>query len=280
MYDFRITIEPKILSSTQIIDCLKGMCKAFVFQLEEGEKTHKLHYQGRCSLIKKKRPHLGKKQFKETFEKYLDGVSWYFNPTTNAEYTKGSFNYVMKDDTRIDGPWCDNDIPRYVPRHIRGIDPYPFQQQVLDSMHVYDDRHVNCIIDPTGNNGKSVLSALIRNRGGITIPVCGDSERLIATVCDILLAKQTHQPKLVAIDLPRAINNKRLNMMMTAIEVVKDGWVVDTRNRLREWEYDKPQIWVFTNNDIPTHYMSADRWIFWNINENRELVRVAEEPEL
>lgn len=269
MYDMRITIDPKALSYLDIISNLKGISKHFVFQLERGEATKRLHYQGRVSLIKKKRPHLAKQLFLKAFGKILDGISWYFEPTTNKEFLKGSFIYVMKLDTRVDGTWSDKDMPAYVPRHIRGITPYPFQQTVLDSMTVYDDRSIKCIIDPEGNNGKSILAALIRNAGGITIPCCGDTERLIATVCNILTSKELRQPRLIIVDLPRSINNSRLTMLMTAIEVVKDGYVYDTRNHYKDWSYDKPQIWVFTNNEIPTKYMSNDRWIFYDLVDKK-----------
>ncbi len=278
VYDFRITIEPVSLSHNDVIRCIKGVAKHFVFQLEKGEKTNKLHYQGRLSLIKKKRPHLATKLFLEAFAEKLQGVSWYFKPTTNTEYLKGTFNYMMKLDTRENGPWSDLDIPKYIPRHIRGITPFPFQQTVLDSMHIYDDRKINCIIDPTGNNGKSILAALIRNAGGITIPCVGDTERLVATVCNILMAKQLREPRLVAIDMPRSINNNRLYQLMSAIEIVKDGWVYDSRNHFKEWSYDKPQIWVFTNNEIPTKYMSNDRWNFYEIDGNEKTLKLRVPP--
>lgn len=273
MYDFRITIDPKLLSFVDVISRLKGIGKHFVFQLEKGEQTSRLHYQGRVSLIKKKRPHLATKLFLETFKKFLVGVSWYFKPTTKDEYIKGSFIYQMKLDTREDGPWSDKDMPSYIPRHIRGITPYPFQQTVLDSMTEYDDRSIKCIIDPQGNNGKSILAALVRNAGGITIPCCGDTERLIATVCNILTSKELRQPRLICVDLPRSINNARLTMLMTAIEVIKDGYVYDTRNHYKDWSYDKPQIWVFTNNEIPSKYMSNDRWIFYDLHEKQLVQR-------
>lgn len=276
VYDFRITIEPQDLSYLDVISNLKGIAKQFMFQLEKGTKTLKLHYQGRLSLIKKKRSHLAVKQFLEVFGNVLDGISWYMKPTTNKEYLKGTFVYVMKLDTRVDGPWSDKDVPKYVPRHIRGITPYPFQQAVLDTMLEYDDRSINCIIDTKGNNGKSILASLIRNAGGITIPCVGDTERLVATVCNILQSKELRVPRLIAIDMPRSINNNRLKMLMSAIEICKDGWVYDTRNRFTEWSYDKPQIWVFTNNPMPSKYMSKDRWKFWNIDENKQLVSAVE----
>ncbi len=276
MYDFRIGNEN--LSYNSVMNCLKGIAKRFVFQLEEGTKTKYEHFQGRLSLYHKKRPHLATKLFLTCFKDIELNGGWYIQPTTGEEFLKGSFNYQMKLDTRIDGPWSDKDLPSYVPRHIRNITPRPFQKQVLDTMHVYDDRHINCIIDPQGNKGKSYLAAFIRNAGGITVPCCGDTERLVATVCDILIGKQTRQPRLVAIDLPRSVNNNRITQLMTSIEIIKDGWVYDMRHSFKEWTYDKPHVWVFTNNDMPCKYFSSDRWIFWRINANYELVRREASP--
>lgn len=272
-YDFRITIDDKHLSHDAIMDCFKGWVSKFVFQYEETNNNKNKHYQGRVRLIKKKRPHNATTLFLNAFGGYLDGKSWYFAPTTNKEYVRGSFIYVMKDESRIAGPWSDKDWFKYVPRHIRNITPYPFQQEVLDSMEVYDDRSIKCIVDTKGNNGKSVLGTLIRHAGGVTIPFCGDVERLIATVCDILIAKDNRTPKLIAVDLPCSVNNNRLSQLMTAVEVIKDGHVYDTRNHYKSWEYDKPQIWVFTNNEMNNLYMSRDRWVFYTIEDKKLVIR-------
>lgn len=272
MFDIRLSSES--LSYQDVISGLKGIAKKFVFQLEEGIKTQYRHYQGRISLIKKKRRHLARQQFVKAFNLTSGGNGWYCEPTTDEEFLKGSFSYVMKDDTRIDGPWSDKDIPVYVPRHIRNRTPRPFQKQVLDSMLEYDERHINCIIDPQGNNGKSILAAFIRNAGGITIPCVGDTERLVATACDILYGSQNRNPRLIAIDLPRSINNNRISQLMTAVEIIKGGWVFDMRYSFKDWTFDIPQVWCFSNNPIPEKYMSKDRWIFWQLSDDYKLSKI------
>ena len=88
------------------------------------------------------------------------------------------------------------------------------------------------------------------------------------------MAKDLRQPGLIAIDLPRSINNNRLSQLFQAIEIIKDGWVYDMRNHYKEWIYDKPAIWVFTNNQMPTKYASADRWKFWIISKDYELKQI------
>jgi len=273
MYEIRIGFFEGLTQSV-VMDCFNRLGKKFVFQLEEGTKNGYKHYQSRLSLFAKKRKHLAEKLLLSVFKKAgwdITTKGYYIKPTTNTEFLKGTFIYQMKEDTRIDGPWSDKDIPSYVPRHIRNRTPRKFQQVVLDSQNIYDERTINCIVDEEGNKGKSILAAFIRNAGGITIPCIGDTERLIATCCDILMAKDNRQPGLIAIDLPRSINNNRLSQLFQAIEIIKDGWVYDMRNHYKEWVYDKPAIWVFTNNQMPTKYASADRWKFWTITEDYAL---------
>ena len=265
VYDFRMNGES--LSYLDVISNLKGIAKKFVFQKEQGD-TGYIHYQGRLSLYKKRR----KMEALKLFEIKPN----YFEPTTNKEFIKGEAFYMTKEDTRLAGPWKDTDEPKFVPRHIRGREPYPWQKMVLDSMDEYDERRINCIIDPQGNHGKSILASFVRARGGYTLPPIGDCKDLISAMCDMLMDKKERQPKLITVDIPRSINNKRLYSLFTAIETIKDGYIQDFRYRFREWEYDRPQIWVLTNNEIETKYLSADRFVFWRFNDEGELVRPEE----
>jgi len=87
----------------------------------------------------------------------------------------------------------------------------------------------------------------------------------VASVCDILMAKQMRDPKCIFIDLPRAMDKKHLRGLFTAIEQIKKGKVFDTRYSYKEWWFDSPQVWVFTNIPPKTHYLSADRWNLYQI---------------
>ncbi len=260
VYDFRMNGQS--LSYLDVISNLKGIAKKYSFQREEGDSGYN-HFQGRLSLYKKRR----KMEALRLFEIQPN----YFEPTVKSEYLKGEGFYCLKEDTRIEGPWTEKDKPKFVPRHIAGRTPYAWQQKVIDSKEVYDERRINCIIDPSGNSGKSILASFVRNRGGITLPPIGDCKDLISAMCDILIGKQERNPGLITVDIPRSINNKRLYMLFTAIETIKDGYIQDFRYKFRDWEYNRPQIWIFTNNDIETKYLSKDRFIFWRFNDDGDL---------
>ena len=118
----------------------------------------------------------------------------------------------------------------------------------------------------------------------MNLPPVNDSEKLIYSVCDILTAKQERDPKIVFVDMPRAMDKQKLGGMYTAIEQIKKGKVYDLRYTYKEWWFNAPQVWVFGNMEPDLRLvMSMDRWKIWTINEEMELMphtkRIREEEE-
>ena len=144
-YDFRYNADG--LTHSLIISYLKGIAKKYTFQLEKGD-TGYLHYQGRMSLIKKRR----KMEVLPLFKVAPN----YFEPTTNAEHITGESFYQQKLDTKVEGPWCDTDVEIYIPRQVREMgDLRPFQLKIVADECVWDTRHINVVYCPDGNIGKS-----------------------------------------------------------------------------------------------------------------------------
>lgn len=228
-------------------------CKKWCFQLERGEKTGKLHLQGKISLGTKKRSMVGE----------MGKAHW------SPSHTE-SFSYVCKEETREDGPWDDRNTVEYIPTHIRNKHPYAWQKKILDSAGLVE-REINVIVDEDGCQGKTILACMARAKGYITIPPIGDAERLIATTCDILKAKKLREPGLIIFDIPRSVDKRRLNSLFITIETIKAGWVYDTRNAYKEWIFDPPAVWVMSNHEIPDSYMSKDTWKVWSIENGRSL---------
>ena len=150
-YDFRWNADD--LSPDDIRNLLDGVAKRYVFQKEQGDGGL-IHYQGRLSLIKKRRKFEALKLFKEPKPNY-------FEPTTNPEYFKGDAFYQMKKDTRIDGPWTDKDEIPVLTKQLSLFlkwDLRPFQKRIIEEAQEFDMRKINLIWDTTGNCGKSMLS--------------------------------------------------------------------------------------------------------------------------
>lgn len=262
VWDFTIKRESTDVDSLK--EKCRRHCKKWTFQSEAGEETGYQHYQGRVSLKEKTR---------------LTGIIKLFDPivghfTATSKANRDNAFYVTKENTRIDGPWSDTDVEVYVPRQYRGIidNLRPWQQQIWDNRNVFDDRGINIVYDPIGNQGKSTLAALFDLHGmGIDMPPCNDGEKLVQSLCNILMKTSNREPKALFIDLPRSMDQSKLYGMYTAIEQIKKGKVYDFRYSYDSWWFDAPQIWVFCNEQPNTSYVSRDRWRFWRINAESEL---------
>lgn len=251
-YDFRYSADSVELD--QILEDLKEISKKYVFQLEEGDSGYK-HYQGRLSLIKKRRKHEALRLFSHPPN--------YFEPTNTSEYLTGEAFYQTKKDTRILGPWSDQDKELYIPRQIREIENlYPFQQQIVDSVCGWDKRSINLVYDPNGCNGKSILVGYLRAHAlARCLPPLNDSKDMLRMVCDLPTSR------CYIIDMPRCMNKDRLFGFYSAIETIKDGYAYDDRYSFREKVFDCPNIWIFSNSIPDLKFMSFDRWKIWGIDQ-------------
>lgn len=235
---------------------MKRLFKKYTFQLERGD-TGYLHYQGRGSLMKKRR-------FPELKQLLIPLGLEDMNVSPTVTENIGTTFYVMKEDTRVDGPWSDTDVEIYIPRQYRGLTMYPWQQQVINSALTFDSRKVSYIYDPDGCKGKTTVAALCcLLHKGLRIPAVNDHEKLLASVCDILTAQNEREPGPIFIDLPRYMDKKRLHGIYSAIEEIKNGHVYDMRFHYKDWWYDSPPVWVFANTIPDLSALSVDRWNFY-----------------
>jgi len=263
VYDFTLKATQDDYSSqgSAIKDALSGLAKKYAFQLETGDSGY-VHWQGRISLIKKRRMAEAIKLFhsKDIF------ANIHMSMTCSAS-TDNDF-YVLKDDTAVEGQrYKDTDEVKYIPRQVREISKlYPWQQYIVDNANVWDTRSINILIDTDGNNGKSTLVTYMRAHNiARKLPFCNDYKDVMRMVCDMPTSR------CYLIDMPRAINKERLYQLYGAIEEIKSGYAYDDRYKFTEKIFDCPNIWIFCNVVPDLDMLSQDRWKFWNI-KNNELV--------
>lgn len=249
VYDFRYS--KKEYTKDDIISFLQGIAKKYVFQLEKGDSGY-LHYQGRLSLIKKRRKMEALKLFSVKPE--------YFAPSVSA--SRGNEFYMTKLDTREDGPWMDTDPVIYIPRQIREMGNLrPFQKHIVDNANVWDTRTINVIYCKQGNVGKSLLVGYCRaHKIGRALPPVNDYKDLLRMVCDLPTSK------MYLFDMPRSSNKDRLYQFFSAVETIKDGYAYDDRYSFKEKVFDCPNIWIFTNSLPDTSMLSIDRWKLWTVD--------------
>lgn len=261
------------------IQLIRPLFKKWAFQLELCPTNSRPHYQGRGSLFKKKRRCELIKIINETKLLGME-VSESSNNSKETEVF-----YTLKYDTRQDGPWTDvtYHVPAYIPRQYRGLLDrlMPFQQSIIDSRNVFNDREINLVYDPDGNKGKSTCARLgMLHFKGFCVPCISDHKEITQAVCNYLTARDWRDPEFIFVDIPRALGTdpKKMAPIMVACEQIKSGHACDVRNHYTEWWFDSPAMWIFVNTPIQPQYMSRDRWKFWGIDKDtKELFPITHE---
>jgi len=247
--------------------------KAWVFQKEQGRETGRIHVQGQISLKIARTIGSAKQALND------DGFQpWHFEPMSTPGIKAGTEAfYFIKPDTRLEGPWSDKDEEVFIPYHLIGKENslYPWQKTIWESGDIdkRNSRNINVVIERTGCVGKSTICGLIRiHNKGIQLPPMNDPDKLMQVALCILKDRNIKDPKIVLIDIPRAIKQDTLAGMFAACEQIKDGWCYDWRHHWNSWDFHPPQVWVFTNTIPVYNNVSRDRWNVWTISEREGIL--------
>lgn len=251
-------------------DCmakLKQYCRRWDFQEERGNETGRLHLQGRFHLKVKERITTVVKKF----------PGWHLTITSKA--CRNDNYYVTKEDTRVSGPWSSDDEDERGPMPPQ-IALYPnlrgWQNQIIEDSKVFDERHVNVIIDKIGRTGKSVLANhILWYKIGMCIPLFDgpSAYRDYLRFVHSMPVFNTY-----VFDIPRAASKGNLRGLWSAIEDLKRGFVFDDRHHGRYRQQRSANIWVFMNEMPDLSMLSEDRWRLWKVRES-ELVPYSHYPE-
>lgn len=260
-YDF--SISAKDYEVEKIREFLGQWCKQWIFQKEEGDGGF-VHYQGRCRLIKKRLPGVIAKKWRIELP---DGALW-IRPTVGKEFLEKEFCYQMKADTRIEGPW-KNDEPgceKVVTRQLREFmarELFPWQKKVVELAAEWDVRSIHVILDTIGGIGKSEFVEWMEyNDLGYDMPPFLAMEDIMQ--CAMGIPAQ----KCYLIDMPRGMKKDKLASFFAGIEALKNGVMYDKRYAFKKRRIDRPQIIIFTNTMPDVRLLSIDRWKFWIVNDD------------
>lgn len=260
VYDFT-SFDVETIDVRKLRGTLKVLTKKYTFQIEKGNETDKLHYQGRFSLKEKKRM--------ETVIKKLRGFGWSkFNLSITSKANRDNDFYVCKEDTRLDGPFTDeNDV--FVPLHVEEMTTLlKWQQSLKDYLDLYDKRSIHVVYDPKGNIGKSSFVAyMCILHKARKIPLVNDYKDLMRMAYDV------GQSNIYLVDMPRAMNKEKLFQFYSAVEELKSGYCFDDRYNFKERWSNRPNIAIFTNSQPDLTLMSKDMWKIWEVDENMSLIK-------
>lgn len=188
IYDFtyfgekdEVTGQLRFPDHQEFVKLIQPLFKKWVFQKEACPTSGTFHYQGRGTLYKKKRHPELCTLLNATPLRGMD-VSESSNNSKQDEIF-----YSLKYDTKVDGPWDDRRWGKetYLPRQYRDKMErlWPWQTYVLESRSKFEDRQINLVYDPSGNNGKSTVAALgDLMYGALDLPPVGDHKELMQVV--------------------------------------------------------------------------------------------------
>lgn len=251
------TLSADVMTHTELQQHLQEWCKKWVYQLEESDTGYK-HYQGRVSLIKKRR-------LNELVNKFIP--RGHLSATTTGVHNSNNFNYVMKADTRIEGPFSDKEYttPPTMTRQLRQFltyEPYPWQTKVMEMAKQTEDRYITVIYDTVGNAGKSILAEFMEyHRVAFEIPALRSMEDIMQCVMSV----PTHPAYLI--DMPRGMKKDKLGEFYSGIECIKNGVAYDKRYSFKKKRFDRPQVFVFTNVLPDFDLLSPDRWRVFEVQD-------------
>jgi len=255
-WDFRIGTNKITIENLK--EWLDKYCDKWVFQEELSESKYE-HYQGRIHLKVKERA-------STLLKKIPKGGD--FKPTSNKN-TKNDF-YVMKEDTRVRGPWSNTDQPTPYDIQIlidEGL--YKWQQQVIDlATEKKNIRIINIIVDRKGGKGKSSLRRYLEwNNLAEGLPLVNDFIEMVQMAYSL-------PSTCYIIDMPRSLKKDKLAGIFGGIEYIKGGDYFDKRYTMRKRKSDPPNVIVFTNEYPNANYLSIDRWKIWRISSKGTLKEV------
>lgn len=268
VYEFRYSANE--WTYHDVIQNITPFAKHYVFQLEKGDSGY-LHFQGRLSLIKKRR----QPEIVSVWNESKFNTPNFIKPTIGEEFKKCGYKldsafYQLKEDTKVDGPWTDKDEkPAPLTEQLKLFLSWklrPYQQSLVDMIY-FNMRYINIIYDTTGNCGKSIFAEYLEYQGlAEEVP----PYRLMDDIFQWVYCRP--KKRCYLFDLPRGMKKDKLADLYSGIEVIKNGVCYDKRHFAKKERMTRPTIFVFTNTLPVLSLMSQDRWKVWSINSDFELV--------
>lgn len=252
-------------------DILSEWADSWVFQLERGSVAGKLHYQ--CRMI------LENPQMTATmltlFEcRGFDVKDVTFLPETNKSIEQGGLAfYVMKDDTRVDGPWCDDRYqpprpPNWIPDMCSDCveNPRPWMTSLLNIIEGPPHHRKIlwiCTLNGLGGVGKSLFTTYLE----ASKKACYLGDGTPIQLKEAVIADG--EWKAYTLDLPKTFSHdNRIGDYVNVLETVKNGFIKTAMHGKRKklLMNVRPHLIVFSNRVPPFEMMTEGRFDVYTID--------------
>jgi hypothetical protein len=190
-----------------------------------------------------------------------------------ADATAGSF-YVLKDDTRVEGPWTDKDT--VVTEELKSVwrqdTMNPVQAGIEWAISDMTGRQMLFINDPRGGSGKTTWGCQRAILGkALRIPaIMSVAEDVMHFVMGQLGAVKPYRGdrKLVIFDMPRATPKDRWMTYLSVFEDISNGHLYDKRYSARQQFVVPPLIVIFCNSWPPAYGLTSDRFRLYSVRQD------------
>lgn len=268
--DFSITLPEASNKDRDVIEkAVRGWCKKWCYQLEKGDDGY-IHWQMNVALIKKRR-------LQEILPKLkAAGLNFgYMSPLSQ----EGRENlYCMKEDTRIAGPWSDQDKkPKYIQKRFRDAELKGWQMRLITTLRILknarNDRNI-ILVQDEGGQGKSFFKNWARGQDDVvTVPsTFSTANEMIEFLCSKKEIVEGWEG-IILMDVPRATSIKHWYTLAAGLECIKQGFLHDKRYRCQEKVIEPPQMACFCNTMPPEDCMTRD--VFKIFDKTSEIPRIA-----
>lgn len=236
----------------------------YVFQLEKGRESNRLHYQGHIKLNTKLR---------------INGITGrcrsilpnaHFTPDSTRGSTAAEFYCIKKDDTYIEGPWYDDsyEMPYDGGDLIKPNTFHPWQTELSGIVHgpIHPDK-IMWIYQPEGGCGKSSYCKFMCFHFKYPqLIVCKPSD-----LTNLVYTAKTST--VYFIDIQRTLGlEQTMDSLYSSIECLKNGYIVNTKYITGFKLFSKPHVIIFSNIRPNTAKLSTYKWDLYKI-ENLNLIK-------
>jgi len=212
----------------------------FAYQCEKGENGTP-HIQG-CVKWKNQR------RF-ETLKNLYPRYHW-----EKCRNWKASYEYCQKEEGRIDGPWTKQKA------RMGDIAGKLFLwQAILQKLFELrpDDRSICCLVDETGDSGKTKFCKHICMNNPKALYLSGSAKYMKYAIMKCI--DEGVVPTVLLLDIPRCDKN----LDYRGIEEIKNGIFFNVHYEAKMVTYPCPHVIIFTNNRPDFSKLSLDRWVLY-----------------
>ena len=251
-FDFRLTPSNQDHESWEegkVTKVFRNWCKKWAFQIECGTTTKKFHWQ--CRLSSKTNTTKAAMMKRVVNVLREEGDSYFLEPTANQNM--GNAFYVIKQGTRVRGPWTEKDkAHRYVQKRFRDPEPKEWQRRLLAKVLQFkrgdgrwgNDRNI-ILVQDDGGTGKSWFKGWVKStqENVVLMPsTMQDGNDMMQYLCTQV---EDGWDGIILMDCPRATSPKHWFALARGLESMRQGFLHDQRYKGAVKTVEPPQIVAF-----------------------------------